>query len=101
MRATHLDQVGVPRISRDSKVVIALLLERVLVLWSCPRRNGVSGVPFSSNARRRGLASFATVSGDAIRMQITVYLRYFEERTNRPDMIDAEDRKRPKRITKN
>jgi hypothetical protein len=35
MGGTHLDQVGVPRISRDSKVVIALLLQRVLVLWSC------------------------------------------------------------------
>jgi hypothetical protein len=99
-RETHLDQVGVPRISGDSKVIIALLLQWVLVSWSCPRGTGFKEYLSRRTPEDVALSGFPTVSGEAIRTQITVYSRYFEERTNRPDMIDAEDRESQKGSTK-
>jgi hypothetical protein len=66
-----------------------------------PRETGVKEYLSRRTPEDVALPEFPTVSGEAIRMQITVYSRYFEERTNRPDMIDAEDRTRQKGSTKN
>ena len=60
---THLHEVGVPGISRDAEVIVALFLWRasipLLFTRGSPR---ISNVPFSSVVRRRGLPEL-TVSG--------------------------------------
>lgn len=96
----HLDQVGVPCISRDSEIIVALFLQSGSAWWFTSNMIEIQGVPFSSNARRRGLDGVPTVSWEAIKAPILVYSRYFEERTKRPDIVDAEGREKPKRSAK-
>lgn len=87
---TDLDQVGIPGISRDAKVIVALFLQPEL-------KSYVEGDLYSSRrstffVERPKTWPSPTVSGQLPKRGNTTDLRYFEERTKRPDMVGTESR---------
>lgn len=82
----YLDEVGVPGIFGDAEIIVALFLRPLSAVTVFGGLDWRGCLPFSLNVRRRVLLRCGISSSMRALRRFDCNLRYFDERTKRPDM---------------